>query len=238
MGWRLAKSLQRLESEIESKYPGTTVWSIGDQSHQAGYSDHNPNGSDVVCAIDVKGDGGMSLKGFVDHLLEAPHANLRYVIYNRKIYQRKNAFRAQDYNGVNAHATHVHVSVGNGPDGRSTSGYDSTEPWHIDLGATPKPSTPAAPKPSKPTTKDPVEEAIMSLPTVKDNSAPTGAKKRAQSLLAAAGFAPVNTFDGRGRPDGKWGNGSKAALKSFQASQKLAVDGICGPKTWTELIKG
>jgi len=104
--------------------------------------------------------------------------------------------------------------------------------------AVPKPSVPSQPAKPSTGTSDWTKELIMSLPTVKDNTAPLGAKKRAQSLLAAAGFPPVNTFDGRGRPDGKWGNGSKSSLKSFQASQKITVDGICGPKTWTELIKG
>jgi len=131
MAWRLANSLERLAAEIEDAYPGTTVWDIGDEDHQSGYSDHNPNSADVVCAIDVLADGGMGLAGFVAHLLANPHRDLRYVIFNRKIYQRKNAWKAQDYNGVNAHKTHVHVSVGNGPDGRSTTSYDHTDPWGV-----------------------------------------------------------------------------------------------------------
>jgi hypothetical protein len=132
MSWRLAKSLIVLVSEIEYAYPDTTVWDIGDKDHQDSWSDHNPNQCcDVVCGVDVLADAGLDLDAFVRHLIADPHPNLRYVIFKRKIYQRKNGWRAEDYHGVNAHATHVHVSVGNGPDGRSTSNYDSTATWYI-----------------------------------------------------------------------------------------------------------
>lgn len=148
MAWRLAKSLSVLRTEILARYPGTTVWTIGDQAHASGYSDHNPNGADVVCAIDVKADGGMSLQAFVDHLVAHPHSNLRYVIYNRRICQRSNGWVWKPYYGVNAHRDHVHVSVGNGPDGRSTTSYDSTSPWGIaTMGKPPAPSTGLVPDP-------------------------------------------------------------------------------------------
>lgn len=227
MAWRLARSLQQLESEIKSRYPGTTVWDIGDTSHQSGYSDHNPNAAGVVCAIDVKGDGGMGLAGFVAHLLAFPHPNLRYVIHNRKIYQRKNGFAAQDYFGVNAHKDHVHVSVGTGPDGRSTGGYDNSSSWGLaNLGA-PKPTVPTTP--STPST-DWTKELIMSLPTLRRGS-DGSAVKRLQGLLHAAGQRDSAI-------DGDFGPGTERAVKDFQRAKGLSVDGIVGPKTWTRLVKG
>ena len=36
--------------------------------------------------------------------------------------------------------------------------------------------------------------------------------------------------------DGKFGNGTLKALKDFQASSKLTVDGMCGPNTRRALI--
>jgi len=131
--WRLAKSLIVLTSEIEYFYPDTTVWDIGDKDHQDSWSSHNPNVCcDVVCAVDVLPDAGLDLPKFVHHLITNPHPNLLYVIFNEKIYQRKNGFRAEDYNGPNKHKGHAHVNVGNGPDGRSTRDYDSTASWDID----------------------------------------------------------------------------------------------------------
>src|SRR6185503_2376048 len=85
---RPAKSIARLESEIEATYPGTTVWIVGDEAHKNTWSDHNANAAGVYCAADVKGDGGLSLPKFVAHLIARPHPNLRYVIFNHKIYER------------------------------------------------------------------------------------------------------------------------------------------------------
>jgi hypothetical protein len=220
--WRLAKSLVRLTDEIKTEYPGTTVWNIGDQAHQSGYSDHNPNECcDVVCAIDVKSDGGMDKGAFVRHLLANPHPNLRYVIYNRKIYQRKNNFAAQDYNGVNAHTEHVHVSVGNGPDGRSTSGYDSTESWGIaDIG---EPSTPA--KPSKPSTH--TSTLGDKMPTLE-----RGSKGRAVRILQGV----LNAWGYKVSIDGIFGPQVEKAFRAFQTKHGLVPDAVCGPKSWNKLL--
>lgn len=38
--------------------------------------------------------------------------------------------------------------------------------------------------------------------------------------------------------DGKFGNETLKAVKNFQTNHGLAVDGIVGPKTWAELMKG
>jgi hypothetical protein len=217
--WRRAKSLDVLGDEIEAKYPGTTVWDIGDEDHQDSWSDHNPNECcDVVCAIDVLADGGVDLGKFVAHLITNPHPNLRYVIYNRKIYQRKNGFRAEDYNGKNAHKTHVHVSVGNGPDGRSTEDYDSTAGWGIaNLG---QPG-----KPSKPT--NPTESLGDKMPTLR-----RGAKGQfvriLQALLTAWGF--------KTSIDGIFGQQTERQVMAFQAKYAKPVDGIPGPITWNALL--
>ena len=49
-----------------------------------------------------------------------------------------------------------------------------------------------------------------------------------QQLLKKAGFDP-------GPIDGKFGPKTLAALKAFQKAKGLAVDGICGPKSWGAL---
>lgn len=203
MAWRLAKSLDHLADEIEAAYPGTTVWDIGDAAHQSGWSDHNPNVCcDVVCGIDVLGDGGMSLSKFVAHLLANPHPNLRYVIYNRKIYQRKNGWEAQDYNGVNAHKTHVHVSVGNGPDGRSTSGYDNTATWKIaDMGA-------------------PVPSGGVPAPTLREGDATPAVGQLQRALNDALGLALV--------VDDVYGPKTTTAVRELQRRTGIAIDGIYG----------
>ena len=38
--------------------------------------------------------------------------------------------------------------------------------------------------------------------------------------------------------DGDFGPDTEVAVKAFQKTRKLDVDGICGHDTWTELLEG
>lgn len=129
-GWRLAKSLDVLRDEIEARAPGTTVWTIGDQAHASGPSDHNPTSAGVVCAIDVLGDRGLDLADFAARVVAAKHPAFKYLIFNRRIWNA--AYPGwRKYTGSNPHSTHAHVSVGTGPDGRSTGPVDDITPWRL-----------------------------------------------------------------------------------------------------------
>lgn len=221
--WRLAKSLVVLTVELEDAYPDTIVWDIGDKAHQGTWSDHNKNVCcDVVCAVDVVDDSDIDLPKFVAHVLANPHPNLRYLIYNQVIYQRKNDFKPEPYHGVNKHKTHAHLSVGNGPDGRSTSNYDNTASWHID-DMDKKPSTPPAPKPPKPITKKLGDK----MPTVK-----RGSKGRSVKILQAL----LGVWEWKVSVDGTFGPQTEKAVRAFQAKYAKPVDGIVGPITWNELL--
>ncbi len=223
--WREAKSLQALEAEIQEFYPGTTTWEIGDADHQDSRSDHNPNDANVVCAKDILANGGLSLAALADHLVTNPHPNLRYVIYNRSIAERKNAFAWHEYSGKNAHDKHLHVSVGNGPDGRSTGGYDSTAPWGIaELAGHPSvPSTPNKPtKPSTGTTK-----LGDKMGTLKRGD--KGRKVRIlQGLLTAWGY--------KTSIDGIFGAQTEKQVKAFQKEHAKPSDGLVGKLTWNALL--
>lgn len=221
--WRLANSISRLRSEVLAAYPGTTVWTIGDQAHQSGWSDHNPNVCcDVVCAADIKGDGGLDLDDFVRHLITNPHPNLRYVIHKRKIYQRKNGWKAETYTGPNAHADHVHASSGDGPDGRSTSNYDSTAPW----GIAEIEDDPNAPKPSIPTT--PSRKLGDRMPEI-DRGARGHSVRVLQALLHSVWEYGIAV-------DGIFGPKTEAAVENFQSKHARPVDGVVGPITWNALL--
>jgi hypothetical protein len=135
MAWRLARSLVVLRNETRELFPGTTVWDIGDPAHQASDSDHNPNECcDVVCATDTLPNAGLNLAWFAERVREAGiggHPAPKYVIYNRRIASRTRNWIWRPYGGSNPHTGHVHVSVGVGPDGRSTGPYDNTSPWGL-----------------------------------------------------------------------------------------------------------
>ena len=53
-----------------------------------------------------------------------------------------------------------------------------------------------------------------------------------QALLLTAGEALPKYG-----ADGAFGSETLAALKSFQWKHSLAADGICGPKSWAELLR-
>jgi len=222
---REAFSLMQLETELQEFYPGTTTWEVGDKRHQATWSDHNKNSKGVYCAKDILSNGGLNLRAFVMWITANPHPNLRYVIYDGKIYERRNGFAPKDYHGINAHETHVHVSVGNGPDGRSTSDYDDRSSWGVSyLGKNVKPV-----KPSKPVSKGWTENLMSDLPELKRNS--EGAYvKRAQALL--------NTHGAKLKEDGKFGTETGRETRDFQREHDLTVDEHIGKNTWTKLLKG
>lgn len=164
---------------------------------------------------------------------------LKYVIWNKQIWSRARASEGwRRYTGSNPHTQHMHVSVGRGPDGQSTGPYDDNSAWGVlaNGGTVPRPSVPSRP--------DSIEEIVMALPTISSDAAPTAAKKRAQSLLAANGYPPANTFDAKGRPDGRWGPGSVSSLKQFQKDKRVRNsvlsngqgDGVLGDYSWAALL--
>lgn len=220
---REAYSLQQLENELQECYPGTTTWEKGDKSHQATWSDHNANKYGVYCAKDILSNGGLPLGAFVAWITANPHPNLRYVIYKDKIYERSNGFDPEDYTGD--YHKHVHVSVGNGPDGRSTSDYDNRTLWGVTyLGKNVKPT-----KPSRPTTKGWTDKLMADLPTLKRNSKGP-AVKRWQALL--------NTKGANLKEDGDFGRATGLATRNFQHDNGLNVDEFVGQKTWTKMLVG
>lgn len=112
----LAPSLSKLRTELNTLWPNrdrTSDGWIGDASHQARPSDHNPDWSagGVVRAIDVDKDGIN-----VGALLAACFRNrcVNYVIFNGLIYLRAAGFRPRVYTGPNAHRAHVHISIRHG----------------------------------------------------------------------------------------------------------------------------
>lgn len=130
MAWRRAKSLDVLGAEVHVISPKTTIYDIGDAAHQAQASDHNPNAEGVVCAIDIM-QGHTDLRTLAEKIRASGHPDLAYLIYDRRIANRKTGFRWTAYGGSNPHTDHIHVSVGVGTDGRRKQPYDDTVPWGV-----------------------------------------------------------------------------------------------------------
>jgi hypothetical protein len=109
----LAPCLVGLFHEVDARWPNRSRASdgwIGDASHAARASEHNPDYSagGVVRAIDVTSSGID-----VEEVLNALIGDDRvwYVIWNRRIASRAHGWVWQAYNGASAHTEHVHVSI-------------------------------------------------------------------------------------------------------------------------------
>lgn len=143
--WRLAPTLVTLRSEVNRRWPlrdKTSDGTIGNTSHAAGTSDHNPDSRGVVCAIDLDEDvdrstgpypsfyPGQPLNQLLAELLASAKdgklPQLYYLIYEGYIYSRTYGFAKRRYEGSNPHDHHMHISVYH-----TARLADSTEPWGI-----------------------------------------------------------------------------------------------------------
>lgn len=147
--WRLAKSLETLRKECNAAAPNRSKrndGTIGDRAHQLRDSRHNPNKDKVVTAWDLTHDpeNGMNAHKLARELTKNPHPDLYYIISNRGAAYRKTGWKWGLYKGSNPHLGHIHIAVGQGPDGNPTGPYDDTNPWNVKallgVGSVPKES--------------------------------------------------------------------------------------------------
>jgi hypothetical protein len=132
--WRLAEALVTLRNQINVAFPARNHESdgtIGDARHQGSSSDHNPwvrhGQHGVVTAMDVTHDPAHGVDGrkLVELLIKDPR--VKYVIFNRKIYNRtKMPLQWRTYRGSNPHDKHFHVSVMS-----NVTLFDDKKPWNI-----------------------------------------------------------------------------------------------------------
>jgi hypothetical protein len=116
MSYYLAPSLAQLRTEINRRWPNRDKTSdgwIGDASHSARKSDHNPDYDDggVVRAIDVD-ITGIDVNAVLREVVGDPR--VAYVIYNRRISSATDDGKPWDwepYYGSNPHDKHIHISI-------------------------------------------------------------------------------------------------------------------------------
>lgn len=141
MSYFLAPALVQLRKEVDKRFPNrdraSDGW-IGDASHAARPSDHNPcwtcsgRSRGIVRALDIDiSPDGRADKDLRAKILKVTMGDSRvwYVISNGIIYSRTYGFQARKYNGSNPHFGHVHISL-NGANGVSGDpGNFDTSPW-------------------------------------------------------------------------------------------------------------
>ncbi|MCY1141388.1 hypothetical protein OWR29_25600 [Actinoplanes sp. Pm04-4] len=146
--WILVPCLVKLRSDFNAIAPNrdrSSDGSVGDLAHQNSQSDHNPDETgnvpirdpdkvNEVHAIDVDVDlrvPGLSMENVVQFLLtrcrSGAEKRLRYIIYNRRIWQASNGWRQKPYTGPNAHDHHGHFSAS-----YESHLEASTASWHLE----------------------------------------------------------------------------------------------------------
>jgi hypothetical protein len=136
MAWRLAKSLEKLRSQVNAKHPKRSKASdgaIGDEKHASRDSDHNPWVKDgkmgVVTAIDITNDpaNGCDAHKLADQLRTKKDPRIKYVISNGRIFSAtQDPWMWRPYSGSNKHVKHMHISVN-----ASKVLFDDTVEWDI-----------------------------------------------------------------------------------------------------------
>jgi hypothetical protein len=130
--WILIPCLAALRDEFNRLAPGrdhASDGSIGDVAHQREVSDHNPDETGAVPihdadhvnevhAIDVDIDfdlPGLDAEMVVQFLLgrcrSGAEKRLRYMIYNRRIWDYRSGWAEKPYTGPSAHTEHIHFSA-------------------------------------------------------------------------------------------------------------------------------
>ena len=118
---KLCKAGQQLRLQVDDSYPDrdrTSDGWIGDTRHSARPSDHNPDATGVVRAIDVDRDlSGKAKPDLMPDLADqirlcAKRGDKRisYVIFNGRIASSKKAWAWRPYDGINKHNHHCHIS--------------------------------------------------------------------------------------------------------------------------------
>ena len=135
MSWRVAESLLTLRDQINKIAPSRSKVSdgtIGDAGHKSRSSDHNPwvtsGDLGIVTAMDITHDprNGMDCAKLADQLISSNDLRIKYIIFNRRIWNPSKSLSWREYKGANPHDKHLHISVN-----PSKSLYDNTDPWDI-----------------------------------------------------------------------------------------------------------
>lgn len=260
MGWTVVPNLNELVDQMNARFPKRDKASdgtIGNTSHAARPSSHNPDktGSpehrdgdsrNEVRARDIDKDlkdpNGVTMERVVQHWIKnARNGKLpwvRYIIFNGRIWHKRDNYKTRKYTGSNKHDKHVHV---NSDFTQSADSVTKTN-WLLKDFGKPKPKPPAKPAaPAEPAQTDLVKKVQKALEVDVDGTWGSGTDIAAQLMHQAAQAITVNLNIKRIQriidttEDGKWGPRSTAALtawvKEFQKALGLTADGVWGPKT-------
>lgn len=165
--WVVVPNLDEGLEQLNDRFPKRAKkaeGSIGDASHQKSTSSHNPDDESGVSAEYDDGDGkhevrardfdknlndvkGVVMEDVVQLWIKLARQGtmwwVRYVIYNGRIWHKRDNFVTHKYTGADQHTNHAHINS----DFTSKADTITGTNWHLaDLDKTTAPTTPSKPK--------------------------------------------------------------------------------------------
>jgi len=117
--------------EISSQFQGVKNYGIwGDKAHQKKVSDHNTGDALDIGILGV--DQGTQIAQKL--IKEAQDKNVKYIIWNKQIWNPSVSDSWRPYNGDNPHTDHVHVSFNRGSDNSDEVALSHNNPLNIHYG--------------------------------------------------------------------------------------------------------
>lgn len=246
MAWVVVPNLQELLDQLNKRFPNrdkSSDGSIGDTSHQASSSSHNPDktgspehrdgdSKDEVRARDFDKDlkdSSVTMEDVVQHLVKLARAGglpyLRYLIFNKRIWHKSDGFQTRTYTGKNKHEGHLHANSDFTQAADSATGVN----YRLgDLGK--KPTTPPKPTPKPPAAAKVYKEGDKG-----------GEVRKIQDFFRRVFPSYRNDVSvKRGQVitvDGDFGKQTTAWVKEFQGRVGLKKDGEVGPLTTAKMRK-
>jgi len=117
--------------EISSQFQGVKNYGIwGDKAHQKKVSDHNTGDALDIGILGV--DQGTQIAQKL--IKEAQDKNVKYIIWNKQIWNPSVSNSWRPYDGENPHTDHVHVSFNRGSDNSDEVALSHNNPLNIHYG--------------------------------------------------------------------------------------------------------
>lgn len=243
MSWIAVPPLVEGRDQLNTRFPNRDKGAegfVGDLAHQGEASSHNPDetghpefsdhdGKDEVRAWDADKDlrdPNVTMEQVVQHLIAGARSGrfwwIRYVIYNGRIWHRRDGFVTRVYTGSNKHTDHAHINndFNQAADTATGTNWGFNE---IGSGSTPAPapapSTPGARDLQQGSKGDDVGHLQQFLRDVFPDYRRTVRIKRNQLISVDKDFGPQ----------------TRSWVIEFQRRTGLSQDGVVGPNTRAKL---